>query len=65
MFFKKETEKGSFYFIKTEKKNIFVEELLINYLPKLISEITWKKSMKWSINSLMWGRPTQINICHF
>ena len=55
--FKKETEKGSFYFIKTEKKNIFVEELLINYLPKLISEITWKKSMKWSINSLMWGRP--------
>ena len=55
--FKKKTEKGEFYFIKTNEKNIFIEELLTNNLPKLISAITWKKSMKWSINSLLWGRP--------
>ena len=55
--FKKEIEKGVFYFIKTEEKNILVEDLLISILPKAISSISWKKSMKWSTNNLMWGRP--------
>ncbi len=53
----KETEKGKFYFIKTNQKNIFVEELLISILPKALSSISWKKSMKWSDHNLMWGRP--------
>ncbi len=55
--FKKETDKGEFYFIKTAEKNILVEDLLISILPKAISSISWKKSMKWSSNDLMWGRP--------
>ena len=55
--FKKKIEKGEFYFIKTIKKNILVEDLLANILPKAISAINWKKSMKWSTNNLMWGRP--------
>ena len=55
--FKKETEKGEFYFIKTAEKNILVEDLLTNILPKAMSAISWKKSMKWSTNNLMWGRP--------
>jgi glycyl-tRNA synthetase beta chain len=53
----KETEKGKFYFIKTAPKNILVEELLISMLPKALTSISWKKSMKWSDHSLMWGRP--------
>ena len=53
----KETEKGKFYFIKTEPKNILVEELLILMLPKALASISWKKSMKWSDHNLMWGRP--------
>jgi len=55
--FKKETEKGEFYFIKTEEKTILVEDLLTSILPKAMSSISWKKSMKWSTNNLMWGRP--------
>jgi len=55
--FKKETEKGEFYFIKTAEKNILVEDLLSSILPKAMSLISWKKSMKWSTNNLMWGRP--------
>ncbi|MBD1172579.1 glycine--tRNA ligase subunit beta [Pelagibacterales bacterium SAG-MED05] len=55
--FKKETEKGEFYFIKTAEKNILVEDLLTSILPKAISSISWKKSMKWSSNNLVWGRP--------
>ena len=53
----KETEKGKFYFIKTEQKNILVEELLISLLPKALASISWRKSMKWSDHNLMWGRP--------
>jgi len=55
--FKKEIEKGKFYFIKTAPKNISVDELLIKILPKIIASISWKKSMKWATNSMMWGRP--------
>tara|TARA_B100000963_G_scaffold267083_1_gene235297 strand:+ start:1524 stop:3578 length:2055 start_codon:yes stop_codon:yes gene_type:complete len=55
--FKKITEKGEFYFIKTSEKILLVEELLIDILPKAMSAISWKKSMKWSTNNLMWGRP--------
>ncbi len=55
--FKKQTEKGKFYFIKIPEKNFFVKDLLIDILPKAISSISWKKSMKWSTTNLMWGRP--------
>ncbi len=55
--FKKETEKGEFYFLKISEKHILVEDLLIDVVPKTISTISWKKSMKWSTNNLIWGRP--------
>ena len=55
--FKKKTEKGEFYFFKTEPKTILVEDVLIKTLPKALNSISWKKSMKWSDHSLMWGRP--------
>ena len=53
----KDTDKGKFYFIKTQPKSILVEELLSKIIPKAISSISWKKSMKWSDHNLMWGRP--------
>ena len=57
--FEKDTDKGKFYFIKTQPKSILVEELLSKIIPKAISSISWKKSMKWSDHNLMWGRPLQ------
>ncbi len=53
----KETDKGKFYFIKIEPKNILVEELLQSMIPKALNSISWKKSMKWSEHNLIWGRP--------
>ena len=53
----KDTDKGKFYFIKTETQSILVEDLLIKTIPKAIGSINWKKSMKWSDHNLMWGRP--------
>ena len=54
---KKQTEKGEFYFIKIPEKKLLVKDLLIDILPKIISSISWKKSMKWSTTNLVWGRP--------
>ncbi len=54
---KKNTDKGKFYFIKTQSQSILVEDLLIKIIPEAIKSINWKKSMKWSDHNLMWGRP--------
>jgi glycyl-tRNA synthetase beta chain len=53
----KDTDKGKFYFIKTQPQSILVEYLLIKIIPKAIASINWKKSMRWSDHNLMWGRP--------
>ena len=55
--FEKENEKGKFYFVKTVSKQIFVKDLLVKIIPKSLDAIRWRKSMKWSDNSLLWGRP--------
>ena len=55
--FEKETDKGKFYFVKTSVKNLLVEDLLKEILPKSLASLSWNKSMKWSDFSLMWGRP--------
>ena len=53
----KDTDKGKFYFIKTQSQSIFIADLLIKIIPKAIRSINWKKSMKWADHNLMWGRP--------
>ncbi len=53
----KETDKGKFYFIKSNAKTLLIEDFLKDTLPKTLTAISWKKSMKWSDYNLMWGRP--------
>ena len=55
--FKKETEKGEFYFYKTKSKTIKTHDLLEEFVPKLLESYQWKKSMKWGEFDLNWGRP--------
>ncbi len=55
--FEKSTDKGKFYFVKTNAKSFSVENLLKDILPKTLASISWKKSMKWSHYDLIWGRP--------
>ena len=52
----KDTDKGKFYFIKTQSQSILVADLLIKFIPKAIGSINWKKSMKWSDHNLIWVR---------
>ena len=55
--FKSKTEKGEFYFFKTKSKLLKTNDLLEDFIPKLLENIQWKKSMKWGEFDLNWGRP--------
>ena len=55
--FKKRIDKGEFYFAETKPKKINVFDELEIFIPNLLKDHTWKKSMKWSNYDLTWGRP--------
>ena len=55
--YKKKTEKGEFYFYKTKTKTIKTHDLLVEFIPKILGNYQWKKSMKWGEFDLNWGRP--------
>ena len=55
--YKKKTEKGEFYFYKTKTKLIKTHDILIDYIPKILANYQWKKSMRWGEFNLYWGRP--------
>ena len=55
--FKKKTEKGEFYFYKTKSKSLKTNDLLMEFVPKILQNYQWKRSMKWGEYDLNWGRP--------
>ena len=55
--FEQDTEKGKFYFFKSQKKDIDTKEVLQSLLGEFLSRIQWKKSMKWGSYDCYWGRP--------
>ena len=55
--YEKKLDKGTFYFVKLKGKEISIEDELIKIVPRSLSRISWKKSMKWSDHDLSWGRP--------
>ncbi|MDC1155663.1 glycine--tRNA ligase subunit beta, partial [Candidatus Pelagibacter sp.] len=55
--FKKKTDKGEFYFYQTEAKSLKTYDFLIEFIPKILANYQWKKSMKWGEYDLNWGRP--------
>ncbi len=55
--FEKELDKGKFYFLKRPPRELQVNNVIVKHLLKSLNEISWKKSMKWSSNNMLWGRP--------
>ncbi len=55
--FKKKTEKDEFYFYKTVASSLKTHDLLTEFIPKILNNYQWKKSMKWGEFDLNWGRP--------
>ena len=55
--YKKKTENGEFYFFKKKTKTLKTHDLLTEFIPKILNNYQWKKSMKWGDFDLYWGRP--------
>ena len=55
--YKKNTEKGEFYFFKKSSKKLKTIDLLNKNIPLILEKTLWKKSMKWGDFDLYWGRP--------
>jgi len=55
--YKNQTEKGEFYFFKTKPQKLRTHDLLAEFIPKILENYQWKKSMKWGEFNLSWGRP--------
>ena len=55
--YKKNTEKGEFYFFKKSSKKLKTIDLLNKNIPLILEKVLWKKSMKWGDFDLYWGRP--------
>ena len=55
--YKKNLEKGEFYFAEIKPKKIDVLKELQFIIPEALKAYSWKKSMKWSVYDLSWARP--------
>ncbi len=55
--YQKKTEKDEFYFFKRKPKILKTQDLLTEFVPKILDNCQWKKSMKWGEFDLTWGRP--------
>ena len=55
--YKKSTDRGEFFFYKKPSKKIKTEDVLRTNIPNLLSNLSWKKSMRWGEHKLYWGRP--------
>ena len=63
--YKKEIEKGEFYFAEIKVKSIDVLSELKSIIPETLKSYSWKKSMKWATYDLNWGRPLKSIIALF
>jgi len=55
--YKKKLDKGEFYFAEIKPKIIDILKELQSIIPEALKAYSWKKSMRWSVNELNWGRP--------
>jgi len=63
--YKKKIEKGEFYFAEKKSKIIDILNELQSIIPEVLNTYSWKKSMKWSIYDLNWGRPLKSIVATF
>ena len=63
--YKKNIEKGEFYFAKTRPKVTYLANEFEYIIPEILKNYSWKKSMKWSNYDLNWGRPLKSIISIF
>lgn len=63
--YKKNLENKEFYFAEIKPKVIDILRELQSIIPAVLQSYSWKKSMKWSVYDLSWGRPLKSIIALF
>ncbi len=63
--YKKNIEKGEFYFANVKPKIMNLSKELEFIIPETLIGYSWKKSMKWSVYDLSWGRPLKSIVALF
>jgi glycyl-tRNA synthetase beta chain len=63
--YEEETDKGKFYFAKVKKKEKLVVDELKKNIPSFLTNISWRKKMRWANYDLFWGRPLKSILCLF
>jgi len=63
--YKKNTDKGEFFFYKKPSIKIKSEDVLKVNVPNILESLSWKKSMKWGDHNLYWGRPLKLILAIF
>ena len=53
----KETEKGTFFFYKVNRKGKKIDEIFPTIIRNLLDNFPWIKSQKWGKGSIKWVRP--------
>ncbi len=63
--FKRQTEKGEFYFYNKPEEKFQTYDFLRENIPLVLKNIKWKKSMKWANYDLNWARPLKSILATF
>ena len=63
--YEEETDKGKFFFVKIQKKEIPVVEEIKKNIPHFLNGLQWRKKMRWGNYDLSWGRPLKSILCLF
>jgi len=63
--YEEETDKGKFFFAKTQRKEIAVFEEIKKNIPHFLNGLQWRKKMRWGDHDLSWGRPLKSILCLF
>ena len=60
---KRETDKGTFYYANLFKKGRSSTEIIAEFMPDLLKNFPWQKSMRWGDGDFIWVRPLHSMIC--
>ena len=59
----RDDKKGAFYVLEIDEPGQMLADALAGFLPQMIADFQWPKSMRWGAGSLRWVRPLRGILC--
>lgn len=61
----REDKKGAYYVAVIDRKGEETADLIAGFMPEIIRNFPWQKSMRWGAGELKWVRPLHSILCAF